>query len=37
MVLAFEEEITKVICAYGPQMGRSDREKDQFYNEMATE
>ena len=37
MVLAFEEEIIKVVCAYGPQVRRSDREKDQFYNEMASE
>ena len=27
----------KVICAYGPQMGKTDCEKGQFYNETACE
>ena len=34
IVLAFEE---KVICAFAPQVGRSDCEKDKFYNDMASE
>ena len=34
MVLAFEEE---VICAYAPQIGRSECKNDQFYNDMASE
>ena len=37
MVLAFEEEVTRVICAYAPLVGRSECEKDQFYNGMASE
>ena len=32
MVLVFEEEVMRVICAYGL---RAESEKDQFYNEMA--
>ena len=31
MVLAFEEEVLRVICAYAPQVGRSQCKKDQFY------
>ena len=37
MVLVFEEEVTGVICAYAPQIGRSECKKDQFYNDMASE
>ena len=37
MVLVFEEEVIKVICAYAPQVGRSECEEDQFYNDMASE
>ena len=37
MVLAFEEEVIRVICGYGPQVGRSRCEKDQFYNDVASE
>ena len=37
MVLAFEEEVIRVMCAYAPQVVRSDCEKDQFYNDMASE
>ena len=37
MVLVFEEEVIIVICAYAPQVGRSECEKDQFYNDMASE
>ena len=36
MVLVFEEEVIKVICAYAPQVGRLECEKDQFYK-MASE
>ena len=36
MVLAFEEEIIIVLCAYAPQVGRSECKKDQFYNDMAS-
>ena len=37
MVLVFEEEVIKVICAYVPPVGRSECKKDQFYNGMASE
>ena len=37
MVLAFEEEVVRVICAYAPQVGRLECKKDQFYNDMANE
>ena len=30
MVLVFEEEVIRVICAYAPQVGRSECKKDQF-------
>ena len=36
MVLVFEEEVIRVICVYAPQVGRSECEKDQFYNDMAS-
>ena len=37
MVLAFEEKVIRIICAYTPQVGRSECERDQFYNYMAGE
>ena len=37
MVLAFDKVVTRVICAYAPQVGRSECNKDQFYNDMASE
>ena len=37
MLLAFEEEVIRVICTYGLQVGRSECEKDKFYNDMASE
>ena len=37
MVLVFEEKVTRVICAYAPQIGRSECEKGQFYNDIASE
>ena len=36
-VLVFEEEAIRVICPYALQVGRSECEKDQFYNNMASE
>ena len=36
MVLVFEEEVIKVICAYVPQVGRSECKKNHFYNDMAS-
>ena len=36
-VLIFEKEVILVICAYAPQVGRSECEKDQFYKDMASE
>ena len=30
MVLVFEEEVIRVICAYAPQVGRSQCQKDRF-------
>ena len=37
MVLAFAEEVVRVIHAYAPQVGRSESEKDQFHNDKASE
>ena len=37
MVLVFEEEVIRVICAYASQVGRLECGKDQFYNNMASE
>ena len=37
MELVFEEEVIRVICAYAPQVGRSECKKDHFYNGMASE
>ena len=34
MVLVFEEEFIRVVCAYGPHVRRADCKKDQFNNEM---
>ena len=36
MVLAFEDEVIRVIDEYAPQGGRSESEKDQFYNDTAS-
>ena len=35
LVLVFEEEVVRIICAYGSKMRRADCKKDQFYNKMA--
>ena len=37
MVLVFEEEVIRVKCAYATHVGRSECEKDQFYNKMSCE
>ena len=37
MVLVFEKEVIKAICAYAPQVGRLECEKNQFYDDMASE
>ena len=37
MVLIFEEEVIRIICAYASQVGRSECKKDHFYNDMASE
>ena len=37
MLLVFEDEVIKVICAYAPHVGRSECKKDHFYNNMASE
>ena len=37
MVQVFEKEVINVICAYAPQVGRPECEKDQFYNDIASE
>ena len=37
MVLVFDEEVIRVICAYAPQIKRSECEKNQFYNDVASE
>ena len=37
ITLVFEEELIRIICAYASQVGRSECNKDQFYNDMASE
>ena len=37
IVLILKEKAMKVMCAYQPLEGRSDNEKDQFYNQMTSE
>ena len=37
VVLAFEEELVRVICGYGPQSGRGGAEKEKFYDELSEE
>ena len=37
MVLVFEKEVIRVICAYAPQVGRSECKKNHFYNDMVIE
>ena len=35
--MVFEKEVLRVICAYAPQVGRSQCKKDQFYDDIASE
>ena len=35
--LVFGEEVVRVICAYAPQSGKLDAEKERFYEEMVRE
>ena len=35
--LVFGKEVVRVICAYAPQSGKPDAEKERFYEEMASE
>ena len=37
IVLTLGREVMRVICAYGPQSGRTDAEKVHFYDEMGSE
>ena len=36
IVLTLDREVMRVICAYGPQSGRTDAEKVYFYDEMGS-
>jgi len=37
MVMAFGEEVVRMVFAYGPQIGRIIEEKRRFYDELASE
>jgi len=37
IVLTFGETVVRVICAYGPQVGKSMEEKHRFYDDLACE
>ena len=37
IALTLGKEVMRVICAYGPQSGRTDAEKVHFYDEMGCE
>jgi len=37
MVMAFGEDMVRVVCAYGPQSGRTIKGKRRFYDELASE
>ena len=37
VVMALEEEGVRVICVYGPQSGRTDAEKERFYDDLRSE
>ena len=37
IALVFTEEVVRVICAYAPQSGKPDSEKERFHEEMACE
>ena len=36
-VMALEEGVVKIICAYGPQSGRTGAEKERFYDDLRSE
>ena len=37
IVLTLGRDVMRVICAYGPQSGRTDAEKVHFYDEIGSE
>ena len=37
IALVFGEEVVRVICAYAPQSGKPDAEKERFFEKMARE
>ena len=37
MMLVFEEDGVRLMCTFGPQVRRSDCEKDRFCHDMASE
>jgi len=37
MVMTFGEEVVRVVCAYGPQSGKTIEEKHRFYDKLASE
>lgn len=37
VIMAFEEEVVRIICVYSPQSGRTDAEKERFYDELSSE
>ena len=37
IALVFGEEVARVICAYAPQSGKPDSEKERFYEDIARE
>ena len=37
VVMAFEEEVVRIICVHGPQSGRMGAEKEHFYDNLKSE
>ena len=37
VVMALEEEVVRIICVYGPQIGRTGAEKKRFYDDLRSE
>ena len=35
--MALEEEVVRIICVYGPQIGRTGAEKECFYDDLRSE
>ena len=35
VVIIFGKKVVRIVCAYAPKCGRSMREKETFYEEMA--